>query len=336
MKRLAPLLLFGGLALVPAFGDAPTLTLVARGMIYALAATSLGFILGQGGLVSFGHAATMGIGAYAVGIAMEEGTRDALLAFPLAMAAAGLFALVTGAVSLKTRGVYFIMITLAFGQMAFFVAQSLSAYGGDDGLSLVARSTVAGRRWLKDPATFHFVVLGLLAATVLACRMLARSPFGRVLAAGKQNERRLRALGVDPYAYRLVAFAIAGALAGLSGALYANLTEFVSPAYLSWHRSAELIVMVVAGGAGTVLGPVAGALGVVLVEEGLSRLTEHWRILFGPLLVLLVLGRGGLASPAKSLRGGLASPAKGLRGGLAAVAGKVRGLAALMGGRRDG
>ncbi|MFG1299875.1 branched-chain amino acid ABC transporter permease [Xanthobacter sp. V3C-3] len=297
LSRLLPALaVFGALAAVPAFADTYMLSLVARGMIFALAATSLGFVLGQGGLVSFGHAAVMGIGAYAVGILMEEGTRDALLSFPAAMAAAGAFALVTGAISLRTRGVYFIMITLAFGQMAFFVAQSLSAYGGDDGLSLAARSTVAGQKWLKDPRIFHFTVLGLLVLTVLACRMLARAPFGRVLAAGRQNERRLRALGIDPYPYRLVAFVIAGAFAGLSGALYANLTEFVSPAYLSWHRSAEFIVMVVAGGATSVLGPVAGALGVVLVEEGLSHLTEHWRILFGPLLVLLVLGRGGLAT----------------------------------------
>lgn len=297
MRRVLPALaLFAVLAAVPAFADTATLALVARGMIFALAATSLGFVLGQGGLVSFGHAAVMGIGAYAVGIAMEEGVRDALLAFPAAMAAAGLFAFVTGAISLKTRGVYFIMITLAFGQMAYFVAQSLSAYGGDDGLTLAARSTVAGARWLRDPAAFHYTVLGLLAATVLVCAMLARAPFGRVLAAGRQNERRLRALGVDPYPYRLLAFTVAGALAGLAGALYANLNEFVSPAYLSWHRSAEFIVMAVAGGPTSAIGPAVGALGVVLVEEGLSRFTEHWRIIFGPLLVLLVLGRGGLGA----------------------------------------
>lgn len=295
-RALLVLVLFAALAAVPAFADTAMLTLVARAMIFALAAVSLGFILGQGGLVSFGHAATMGIGAYAVGILMEEGVRDALVSFPVAMAAAGLFALVTGAISLRTRGVYFIMITLAFGQMAFFVTQSLSAYGGDDGLTLAARSTVAGARWLKDPKTFHYVVLGLLALTVLVCAVLARAPFGRVLAAGRDNERRLRALGVDPYAYRLVAYVIAGAFAGLAGALYANLTEFVSPAYLSWHRSAEFIVMVVAGGPLSALGPVLGALGVVLLEDGLAHLTEHWRIIFGPLLVLLVLARGGIAA----------------------------------------
>lgn len=295
-RALLALVLFAALATAPAFADTAMLTLVARAMIFALAAVSLGFILGQGGLVSFGHAATMGIGAYAVGILMEEGVRDALVAFPVAMGAAGLFALVTGAISLRTRGVYFIMITLAFGQMAFFVTQSLSAYGGDDGLTLAARSTVAGMRWLKDPKTFHYVVLALLALTVLVSTMLARAPFGRVLAAGRDNERRLRALGVDPYAYRLVAYVIAGAFAGLAGALYANLTEFVSPAYLSWHRSAEFIVMVVAGGPLSALGPMLGALGVVLLEDGLAHLTEHWRIIFGPLLVLLVLARGGIAT----------------------------------------
>lgn len=298
MTRIAlPLVLFAALASAPAWADGFTLSLLARGMIFALAAVSLDFILGYGALVSFGHAAVMGIGAYAVGILAEEGVTDALVAFPAAMAAAGLFALVTGAVSLKTRGVYFIMITLAFGQMAYFVTQSLSAYGGDDGLSLATRSTVAGLRWLKDPRTFHYVVLGLLAFTYLVCLMLVRSPFGRVLTGAKENERRVRALGVDPYPYRLVAFALAGAFAGLAGALFANLTEFVSPAYLSWHRSGELIVMVVAGGLGTLHGPILGALAVVLLEEGLAHLTEHWRILFGPLLVLVVLfSRGGLTA----------------------------------------
>lgn len=296
-RAFIPLALFALLAAAPLASDGYALSLLARAMIFALAAVSLDFILGYGALVSFGHAATMGIGAYAVGILAEEGIGDALIAFPAAMATAGLFALATGAVSLKTRGVYFIMITLAFGQMAYFVAQSLSAYGGDDGLPLAVRSTIAGYRWLRDPLVFHYVTLGLLVAAYLLCRMLARAPFGRVLEGAKENERRVAALGVDPYPYRLIAFSIAGALAGLSGALYANLTEFVSPAYLSWHRSGELIVMVVAGGVGTLYGAILGALGVVLLEEALSHLTAHWRILFGPLLVLLVLTtRGGLAA----------------------------------------
>lgn len=311
MRALVFLLaLAAALAAAPLAVDGFTLSLLARAMIFALAAVSLDFILGGAGLVSFGHAALMGIGAYAVGILMEEGTRDALIAFPAAMAVAGLFALLTGAVCLKTRGVYFIMITLAFGQMAFFVAQSLSAYGGDDGLTLAARSTIAGNRWLRSPATFHYVILGLLTASALLCAAILASPFGRVLRASKDNERRVRALGLDPYPYRLLAYGIAGALAGLSGALLANLSEFVSPSYLSWHRSGELIVMVVAGsmavsalrfegmnGFGGSLarmtGAMLGAIGVVLVEEGLSHLTEHWRIIFGPLLVLLVLAGGG-------------------------------------------
>lgn len=302
-RLLLPLALFGALALVPLAVDSFTLSLLARGMIFALAAVSLDLILGAGALVSFGHAATMGIGAYALGILAEHGSTDALVAFPAAMGAAGLFALVTGAVSLKTRGVYFIMITLAFGQMAYFVTQSLSAYGGDDGLTLAARSTVAGARWLKGAVPFHYVTLGLLLAGYLLCLMVLRSPFGRVLRAAKENERRVRALGLDPYAYRLAAFTLAGALAGLAGALFANLTEFVSPAYLSWHRSGELIVMVVAGGMlggilgnglGALAGAMLGALAVVLLEEWLSGLTEHWRIIFGPLLVLVVLVRGDM------------------------------------------
>ncbi|TCT05214.1 branched-chain amino acid ABC transporter permease [Aquabacter spiritensis] len=303
-----PLVLFLLLAAAPLWADTFTLSLLARAMIFALAAISLDLILGGAGLVSFGHAALMGIGAYGVGILMAEGVSEALIAFPVAMAAAGLFALATGALSLKTRGVYFIMITLAFGQMAFFVAQSLSAYGGDDGLSLAARSLVAGERWLRGPLAFHYTVLGLLAAGALLCGALLAAPFGRVLRAAKDNERRVRALGLDPYPYRLVAYGIAGALAGLSGALFANLTEFVSPAFLSWHRSGELIVMVVAGGmaaaalkAGGLGRPgsaLLGALLVVLLEEALSDLTEHWRIVFGPLLVLLVLAGG------KRARGG--------------------------------
>ena len=298
---ILPLLLFAALALAPLASDTFLLSLLARGMIFAIAAVSLDLILGAGALVSFGHAAVMGIGAYAVAILAEEGTGDALVAFPIAMGAAALFALLTGAVSLKTRGVYFIMITLAFGQMAYFVTQSLSAYGGDDGLSLAVRSTIAGQRWMKGAVPFHYITLALLVATYLLCLMVVHSPFGRVLRAAKENERRVRALGLDPYPYRLVAFTLAGALAGLSGALFANLTEFVSPAYLSWHRSGELIVMVVAGGMaggrlgggmGALSGAMLGALGVVLLEEWLSHLTEHWRILFGPLLVLLVLARG--------------------------------------------
>lgn len=299
-RFLLPLGLFALLAAAPLVADNYLLSLIARGMILAIAAVSLDLILGAGALVSFGHAAVMGIGAYAVGILAEEGVTDALWAFPAAMAAAGLFALVTGAIALKTRGVYFIMITLAFGQMAFFVAQSLSAYGGDDGLPLAVRSTLAGQRWLKGAVPFHYVTLGFLAATFLACLTLLSSPFGRTLRAAKENERRTRALGLDPYPYRLIAYALAGALAGLAGALFANLTEFVSPAYLSWHRSGELIVMVVAGGMlmgrmGTLTGAIIGALGVVLVEEGLAHFTEHWRILFGPLLVLLVLVPPALA-----------------------------------------
>lgn len=294
---LLPALLFAGLAAAPLAVDSYLLSLLARAMILAIAAVSLDLILGAGAMVSFGHAAVMGIGAYALGILAEEGLTDGLIAFPAAMAAAGLFALLTGAIALKTRGVYFIMITLAFGQMAFFVAQSLSAYGGDDGLTLAARSTLGGLRWLKGAVPFHYATLGALIAAFLICLTVLASPFGRVLTAARENERRVRALGLDPYPYRLAAFTLAGAVAGLAGALFANLTEFVSPAYLSWHRSGELIVMVVAGGmlmgrAGTLTGAIAGALGVVLVEEGLSHLTEHWRILFGPLLVLLVLAHG--------------------------------------------
>lgn len=295
-RLLLAVIVFAALAAAPLVSDGYTLSLLARGMIFALAAVSLDFILGYGAMVSFGHAAVMGIGAYAVAILQEHGVREAHIAWPAAMGAAGLFAFVTGAVSLKTRGVYFIMITLAFGQMAYFVVQSLAAYGGDDGLALAARSTIAGQRLLRDAVTFHYVVLGLLALSTAFLALLAASPFGRVIAGAKENERRVRALGLNPYPYRLLAFTLAGAFGGLSGALLANLTEFVSPSFLSWHRSGELIVMVVAGGMGSLVGPILGGIGIVMLEEGLGHLTEHWRIIFGPLLVIIALyTRGGVA-----------------------------------------
>nr|WP_246206326.1 branched-chain amino acid ABC transporter permease [Propylenella binzhouense] len=294
-------MLFAAFAALPAAADALGQTFLVsfatRVMILALAAMSLDLILGYGGLVSFGHAAFLGIGAYAVGIAAEEGLTEGLAVFPLAIAAAALFALATGAVSLRTRGVYFIMITLAFGQMAFFTAISLSAYGGDDGLTIWGRTEFLGGTPLEDDRAFYFVVLGCLAACYLLARAIVASRFGRVLQAARQSPGRVAALGLDPFAYQLAAYAIAGGFAGLAGALLANHTEFVSPAYMSWHRSGELIVMVILGGMGSFHGAILGAIVYLGLEEALSHLTEHWRLLFGPFLVLVVLhARGGLLS----------------------------------------
>jgi branched-chain amino acid transport system permease protein len=293
------LLIFAVLALVPVvaplLGGTYPLTVAGRIMIFAIAAVSLDLILGYGGLVSFGHAAFIGLGAYAVGILADAGVEEGLLLLPAAMLAAAVFALLTGAVSLKTRGVHYIMITLAFGQMAYFTMTSLSAYGGDDGLTLWSRPLLAGFKALNDRSVFYYVVLALLVAAWALCRAVTRSRFGRVLRGCREDEERMRALGYSPFAYRLAATVIAGAIAGLAGALLAVQTEFVSPAYMSWQRSGELIVMVVLGGIGSLHGAIVGAAAFLLAEELLSGVTEHWRLIFGPLLILVVLFlRGGL------------------------------------------
>ena len=292
-----PLVLFLGFALVPWLaGDGFMVSLVGRVMIFALVALSLDLILGVGGLASLGHAAFIGIGAYAVGIGTAHDVYEGLVTIPLGLLAAGLFALVTGAISLRTRGVYFIMITLAFGQMAFFTATSLSVYGGDDGLTLWGRTELAGQRWLEDDITLYYTILGCLLGSFLLLRAVVRSRFGRVLQATRQNPARVAALGLEPFRYRLTAYVIAGMLASLGGMLLANHTEFVSPAYMTWQRSGELIVMVVLGGMGTLSGAILGAVSFMLLEEYLAEITQHWRLIFGPLLILVVLyARGGLA-----------------------------------------
>ena len=284
--------------------DEPFLvTLFSRVLIYALAAVSLDLIVGYGGMVSLGHAAFFGVGAYVVGILSFHhsesslalawpfaipGTQDALVAWPLAVAAAAGTAAVVGALSLRTRGVHFIMITLAFAQMLFFFFVSLEGYGGDDGLSMWSRNSVAGLD-LGNDLRFYYVCLGCLVAFVLLCRRLVMSRFGMVIKASKYNEKRLRALGVSTYRYKLVCFVIAGAGAGLAGALIANQTEFVSPSLLHWTRSGEILVMVILGGMGTLYGPVLGAAVLLLLEEVLALYTEHWMVLLGPVLILVVL-----------------------------------------------
>ena len=307
LRHEAPaLLLLAALALAPlaGFGEGYQLTLMARAMILAMAAVSLSLLVGGAGLVSMGHAAMLGFGAYAVVILDDARIVDAAVVLPVAMLAAGGFALLTGAIAIRTSGVHFIMITLAFGQMAFFTATSLAGYGGDDGYTLYARNTVAGGRLLESKLAFHYICLGALTLAWLLCRMLLASRFGRVLRAVKDNPLRARALGFNPYPYRLVAYVIAGAIGGAAGFLFANAAEFVAPAYLSWQRSGELLFMVILGGLSGLHGAVLGALGFVLLEEWLSHQWEHWRILFGVLLILAVLWLpGGLSGiPAQIAR----------------------------------
>jgi branched-chain amino acid transport system permease protein len=287
---------FGVAPLVAQFGpEGYILSLLTRVMIFALAAVSLDLILGYGGLISFGHAAFLGIGAYSVAILTSHGVGDAVAHLLAALAGSALFALGTGAVSLRTKGVYFIMITLAFGQMLFFLATSLAAYGGDDGVTLPSRSLVLGSSVLGSGRAFYYVVLGSLLATYLLCRVVVASRFGRVLRGSRENSVRMQAIGFNPFAFQLTAYVIAGLMCGVAGFLLANHTEFVSPAYMTWQRSGDLIFMTVLGGLGSLHGAIIGAAVFLLMEEFLSESTEHWRMIFGPLLILVVLfARGGI------------------------------------------
>jgi branched-chain amino acid transport system permease protein len=277
--------------------------LFSRILIYALAAVSLTLILGYGGMVSFGHAAFLGAGAYVVGIlafhGMEEspfinwpivvmGTDNAFIAWPIAVLVSAGLAMIIGAVSLRTRGVYFIMITLAFAQMIYFFFVSLEKYGGDDGLSLLSRNRL-GSLDLSDDTTYYYICLALLIGFLFLSYRLMNSRFGMVIRGCKENETRMGALGFPTYRYKLVCFVIAGAGAGLSGALIANQTEFVSPSFMHWTVSGEILIMVVLGGMGTLIGPVFGAAALLLLEEFLSRYTEHWMLALGPTLIFVVL-----------------------------------------------
>jgi branched-chain amino acid transport system permease protein len=301
-----PVLIFLVLALVPIWAWLLAahylVDLVSRIMIFAVAAVALDLIVGYGGLVSFGHAGFIGLGAYAVGILSAEGVGDALISLPVAIAVSMLFALCTGAVCLRTKGVHFIMITLAFGQMIYFIATSLAPFGGDNGLTIAERNTVAGLPLLKSDLAFYYAILVCLLATYLFCRSLVQSRFGRVLRGSKDNAIRIATIGFDVKRFQLIAYVISGGLAGLSGFLLANSTEFVSPAYMSWQRSGELIVMVILGGVGTLDGAIIGSAAYLLSEEWLSRLMENYRVIFGPILVLVVLfARGGLIGVASRL-----------------------------------
>ena len=304
MARLAaPLAIFAALSLPPVIAalglHVPGLVtlLMSRIMIFALAAMSLDFIMGVGGLPSFGHAAPLAIGAYAVAILDAAGIRDAWQVVPAAMLAAGVFAGLTGAVALRTRGVNFIMITLAFAQMVFFATGSLADYGGDDGYTLGGRTRVFGLDLLSE-GRIYVSTLVVLACTYLLLRVVAASRFGRALAGVRQNRARVQALGINPFAIELTALVIAAMIAAIAGVLMANQAEFVSPAYAAWGRSGGLMVMVILGGLGSLHGAIIGAAIVVLAEEGLGSTTQHWPLVLGPALVLAVLFlRHGLAGP---------------------------------------
>lgn len=279
------------------------LDLATRLVIIAIAAVSLNLILGYGGMVSFGHAAFLGIGAYAVGIPAYYDIYDGWVHLLLALGAGALFALVTGAMSLRTKGVHFIMITMAFSQMVFFLFVSIEEYGADDGLVIYERSAVPLID-LHDDLTFYYLCLASLAGALFLVHRMVHARFGMVLQGSKSNERRMQALGFPTFRYRLVAYMIAGAMCAYAGALLGNFTEFISPDMMDWTRSGELIFMVVLGGTGRLFGPVFGVVAFILLEEylkaGMNAIYPdsgvYWHFVFGLILILVVLfARGGIS-----------------------------------------
>jgi branched-chain amino acid transport system permease protein len=299
------------LALLPLYAtltaDPFVLTLFTRVLILAMAALSLNLIMGFGGMVSFGHAAYLGIGGYAVGILAKEGVGSGFVQWPVAIAASMLYALVVGALSLRTRGVHFIMITLAFAQMVYYVAMGLDRYGGDDGLTIYQRSRFGGPIDLNNKTLFYYLCFALLLASVYFVWRIVNSRFGLVIQGARSNERRMRAIGFPTFRYRLVCFVIAGAMCGLAGALLANQTNFISPAMMHWTRSGDLIVIAVLGGMQAMFGPLIGAMTFLLLQEGLSRITDYPDLILGPVLLLVALyvhgGIDGLIAGARGAAG---------------------------------
>lgn len=280
------------LALVPLYAvmtsEPFVVTLITRILIFAIAALSLNLILGYGGLVSFGHALFLGLGVYSAAILSFHGIDNGWLQLLVTLAACCIVGLLTGSIALRTSGISFIMITLAFAQMFYFLFVSLSQYGGDDGLRLASGSKFSGIV-LTDPLTLYFVSFLLLCLSLYGCHRLIHSRFGMVIRASKSNERRMRALGYPTFRYRLAVYVLSAALCGVAGLLYGNLTQFGSPSYMAWTTSGELIVMVMLGGMGTLFGPLFGSVAMILTEEWLKSITEHWMVIFGPLIVIVII-----------------------------------------------
>ena len=297
--------ILGLLAAVPVFsiwaGEPFWNDIAMRIMILGLAAIALNFILGYGGMVSFGHASFVGLGAYAVAISQYHGIDSGWLHILISLCVTGMLGLVIGMLSLRTSGLYFIMITLAFGQMLYFFFISLEFYGGDDGVVL-NRSSFAPFD-IGEPLPFYFLIWGGLALCSVLLLVLVHSRFGVILRASKSNADRIEAMGLEPFRYRVVAYVISAMMCGIAGVFLANWQEYASPDIMHWSRSGELMVIIVLGGLGTLAGPLVGAVGFLLLEEFLPEIigtiapsyAENWMIVFGPLLVLMVLfARGGI------------------------------------------
>ena len=295
MRQMVFLIVLAAFLTVPLFGELFYTRLFTRMMIYAIAALSLDLILGYGGMVSFGHAAFFGLGAYTVGILAQNGVESAFVAWPAAILVSVLIAAVIGAISLRTSGVYFIMITLAFAQMLYYFFFSLEQYGGSDGMPLPSRNTLAGLIDIGEHNTFYYLVLVIMLLILFVSRRMVQSRFGMVIQGVRENERRMRSLGFATFRYKLVCFVISAGIAGFAGALIANQTLYISPAFMHWTRSGDILVMVILGGMGSLFGPMLGAISLLLAEEVLSGFTDHWMIFVGPLLIIVgVFARRGI------------------------------------------
>lgn len=285
------------------------LNLATRVMVFGLAAIGLNLALGFGGMISLGHAMYIGVGAYSVGILSEHGVPAAWAHVGTALVVGAVLAAIVGAVCLRTSGMGFIMITLAFAQMAYFASISLKRYGGEDGLPVNVRSQIGGLD-MGDDLMFYLLVLAVLGLVLLGLHRLVHSRFGMALQGSRINERRMTAMGLPVFRYRLLAYVLSAEICVVAGVLLANLTRFVSPSYMQWSMSGELIVMVVLGGLGTLLGPVVGAASLIVLEEALSSLHleawpslnrwvgDHWLAVVGIFIVLVTLNlhRGLLGS----------------------------------------
>jgi branched-chain amino acid transport system permease protein len=263
--------------------------LMARVMIFSIAAMSLDFILGYGAMISFGHALYLGLGTYAVGIMAHYELTNGWMQLLVCISGTAFIAFILGLISLRTSGIYFIMITFALAQMFYFLGISLEAFGGDDGLPIDTRSEFFSFFDLNETWNMYYLILGTLVVTALVLWKIINSRFGMVVRGSHSNDARMQAIGFPTFRYRLAAFVIAGVVCGLAGFLLGNLTEFLTPEYRHWFRSGELMIMVMVGGMGTLFGPLFGAFAYLMMEDFLANFTEYWQFYFGPILILLVL-----------------------------------------------
>ncbi|MDB5818706.1 MAG: transporter permease [Rhizobacter sp.] len=309
-RHLGTLVAFIALAALPllarAAGEPYYVSFMSRVLVFGIAALSLNLVLGFGGLTSLGHSAFLGLGAYTVGLMMQAGVANGYLHLAALLAIGAVAAGLIGALCLRTAGLSFIMLTLAFAQLLYFIGSGLKAYGGDDGFSFRGRSrfpnpfaastSPATDFSLADDTTLYYAILACLAVSAFLVYRLVGSRFGMALRGTRSNLRRIESLGLHAYRYQLTAFVVSGVMCTVAGGLLANLTQFVSPAYMHWSRSADLLIMALLGGMSTVLGPVIGAAALLLLEEGLGAITQHWQAPLGIILILIVMfARNGLS-----------------------------------------